>query len=83
VGGAVDGEIVGPDFSVNLEQLQTIFDQFDDFGWQAIGDGDPDGPHIWFEGIYRGREIYLRILARAPDDEEPGTKFDVNKKIWR
>jgi len=50
---------------------------------QAIGEHDPDGPHIWVEGIYRGREIYLRILARAPGDEEPGTKFDVNKRIWR
>ena len=83
VGGAVDGEIVEPDFSVDLEQLRTIFDHFDDFGWQAIGEHDPDGPHIWVEGYYREREVYLRILARAPEDEEPGTKFDVNKKIWR
>jgi hypothetical protein len=83
VGGAVDGEIMEPDFSLDLNQLRTIFDQVNDFGWQALGKNDPDGPHIWVEGIYRGREMYLRVLAVAPEDEEPGSKFDVNEKKWR
>jgi hypothetical protein len=83
VGGAADGGLFDPDFSLDLDQLQAVFEHVDDFGWRALGGFDPDGPHIWVEGIYQGRETYLRVLASAPEDEEPGTKFDVNENRWR
>jgi hypothetical protein len=83
VGGATDGAVVDADFSLDLEQLRNLFDQVADFGWRALGHYDPDGPHVWLEGVYRGRETLVQIMAVAPEDEEPGIKFDVNEKKWR
>jgi hypothetical protein len=71
VGGATDGAVVDADFSLDLEQLRKLFDQVADFGWRALGHHDPGGPHVWVEGVYRGRETLVQIMAVAPDDEEP------------
>ena len=77
LGGAHDGAVVAPGFTLDLEGLRAAFDRVDDFGWNALGLHDADGPHVWVEGEYRGREVWLRVLAQAPEDEDPGMKLDV------
>ena len=78
VGGAEDGEIVAPGFSLDLEGLRSLFERVDDFSWQALGFPQSEGPHVSIEGVYDGREVYMQILAYAPDDEEPGMRFDTS-----
>src|SRR5205085_9272692 len=80
VGGAHDGELVAPGFSLNLEELRSTFDSITDLGWNALELDYPEGPHIYIEGRFQGHEVYLEVLAYAPDDEEPGMKFDANKR---
>ena len=77
-GGAVDGEVVAPAYSLDLEMLRSAFKKIDDVHWIPHGFGpyDNEGSHISIEGIYRGQKVYLKVLAYAPDDEEPGMKLD-------
>ena len=28
------------------------------------------------DGVYQGHEVFVQVLAYAPDDEEPGMKLD-------
>ena len=78
IGGAVDGELVSPGFSLNLQELQSSFDEVTDVNWCAhdFGPQDFDGPHISIEGVYQGHHVYLIVLSEAPDDEEPGLRLD-------
>jgi hypothetical protein len=80
VGGAHDGAMVAPAFSLDLEQFRGCFDDVSDFGWNAIGVNDADGPHIHVEGKFQGREVFLQVLAYPPDDEEPGLKLDTTTR---
>ena len=77
VGGAVDGEVVAPGFSLDLEGLRAAFDRITDSGWQSLGFPHAEGPNVWIEGVFRGREVFFQVLAYAPEDEEPGMKLDV------
>jgi hypothetical protein len=80
VGGAADGAVVAPGFTLDLERLRAAFDQIDDLGWNALGWPDGDGPFVWVEGAFQGHSVFLRILAEAPEGEEPGAKLRVPKK---
>jgi hypothetical protein len=82
VGGAHDGDVASPGFSLDLQQLQTAFGQVDALVWnaQGLGPADPDGPCVSLEGLFEEHEVWLRILAYAPEDEEPGLKFDTNRR---
>ena len=78
VGGRHDGEVVSPGFSLDLEQVRSAFTRVDAVTWQAHPMGEQDeGPSISVEGEYAGREVWLRVLAFAPDDEVPGETFDL------
>ncbi|MCP4658686.1 MAG: hypothetical protein GY856_25015 [bacterium] len=79
-GGDVDGMIVSPGFSLDLEPLLAAFEQIADMRWSVYRYGlhGLDGPEISIEGVYEGNEIFLRILAEAPEDEEPGIKVDTS-----
>lgn len=79
VGGAVDGEVVAPGFSLDLGGLRALFQDVRDFSWNALG-WPNEGPHVSIEGVYQGNEIFLQILAQAPEDEEPGAKVDALPK---
>jgi hypothetical protein len=79
IGGADDGEIVAPAFSLDLAALKGVFDCLTAYSWEAIGLPDGEGPHISLEGVYQRHEVVVRVLAYAPEDEEPGTKFDTTK----
>lgn len=75
VGGAEDGAVVSPAYSMDLEHLRSLIGRVDDFGWNALGRPDGGGPFVWIEGNYQGQNILLRILAQAPEGEEPGAKL--------
>jgi hypothetical protein len=79
VGGAVDGAIVDPGYSLDLAALQEVFERIDALYWNTHGYHGSEPPFVSLEGIYEGREVYLRVLSAAPDGEEPGMKFQVNR----
>lgn len=83
VGGADDGEIVDPDFDLDLIRLRELFSSVADIGWSALGLDDEGGPHIWVEGAFRGQDVFLQVLSRAPEGEEPGMKLDTIRKRRR
>jgi hypothetical protein len=77
VGGRHDGEVVSPGFSVDLEAVRSAFTRVDDLSWQAHPLSEQDqGPCVSVEGEYAERQVWLRVLAYAPDDEGPGERFD-------
>jgi hypothetical protein len=76
LGGAVDGEVVVPGFSLDIEHLRSLFDQIEAVSWQSQGFPNDEGPRVSIEGIYHGHNVFLQILAYAPDDEEPRMKVD-------
>jgi hypothetical protein len=80
VGGAHDGAIVVPGFSLDVQALQALFEGVTALQWQAHGCGpdDEEGPHLSLEGTYQGHHVWLRVLAEAPDDEEPGLTLDTS-----
>jgi hypothetical protein len=81
VGGKHDGDVVSPGFSLDLEQVRSAFARIDEVSWQAHPQGEWDeGPYVSLEGEYAGRQVWLRVLANAPDDEEPGERFDTNRR---
>jgi len=80
IGGAVDGEVVVPGFSLDLEGLRAAFEVITDFGWQSLGFSQTEGPRVWIEGTFRGKELLLQVLAYAPEDEEPGMKLNVFRR---
>ena len=80
VGGAVDGEVVAPGFSLDIEQLRGLFDRLDAVAWQSLGFPDGEGPHVSVEGVYQGHEVFIQVLAYAPEDEEPGMKLDTTRR---
>ena len=79
VGGADDGAIIVPGFSLNVQELMSAFEEVADLHWQSQSSGphDNQGPNVSIEGIYRGHEVWLKVLAEAPEDEEPGFKVDL------
>jgi hypothetical protein len=83
VGGQHDGEVVVPGFSLDLEQLRERFDTVVALNWNALGLTYPEGPHVAIEGVFLGREVYLQVLAYAPEGEEPGLKLDVTRRRRR
>jgi hypothetical protein len=81
VGGRHDGEVVSPGFCLDLGQVLSAFTRVDDLYWQAHSGGDQDAaPYISIEGEYTGQQVWLRVLAFAPDDEGPGETFDTNQR---
>jgi hypothetical protein len=79
LGGAADGALVAPGFSLDLLQLQALFGRVDAVSWNTHGYHGSDAPFISVEGAYEGRDVWLRVLCAAPDDEEPGLKIKVSR----
>jgi len=77
VGGAEDGAVVLPGFSLDLQALLAHFDRVEACRWSPSGLGpyDPDGPCVSIEGLYQGHDVWLRVLAEPPEDEEPGLQL--------
>jgi hypothetical protein len=79
VGGRHDGAVVVPGFSLDLERFRETFDSIMDFGWNALGLKSEEGPSVYVEGVYEGREIFLQVLAHPPVDENLGMKLDTSE----
>ncbi|MBC8869804.1 MAG: hypothetical protein H8E44_10320 [Planctomycetes bacterium] len=79
LGGAVDGEVVAPGFTLDLEGLRSGFDRIADSRWNAFGLIPGEGPYLAVEGKFQGHDLFLRILAYAPDDEDPSIKVDCTR----
>jgi hypothetical protein len=75
IGGADDGGVVAPGFSLDLEELRSLFDRVDAYFWESLGLSDHEGPCVSIEGVYQDHEVFVQVLAYAPDDEEPGLKL--------
>ncbi|MEK6234551.1 MAG: hypothetical protein N2C14_07550, partial [Planctomycetales bacterium] len=75
MGGAQDGGTATPSFSVDLEAFRGVLDEVVDFGWEAHGHSETETPHVWLEGSHAGHNVLIRVLAFAPEDEEPGSKM--------
>jgi hypothetical protein len=69
VGGAKDGAIKKSCFGVQITEILDLFQNVTSCAWQAqvMADDDDLGPHISVEGIYKGRAVWLRVLAEAPE----------------
>jgi hypothetical protein len=80
IGGADGGDIVAPGFSLDLEELRGEFERVDAISWQSLGCPSGEGPHVSIEGVYQGHEVFIQVLAYAPEDEEPGMKLDTRKR---
>lgn len=80
VGGAHDGAIVVPGYSLDVQALQAVFECVTALHWHAhgVGPDDDDGPHLSLEGTYQGHGVWLRVLAEPPDDEKPGLHLDTS-----
>ena len=76
VGGAADGEVVTPGFTLDLQHVCSAFGRIDELKWDALGSPDGDGPQVSVEGLYGSEPVLLHIAARAPEDVEPGKSFD-------
>jgi len=77
-GGAEDGRIVAPAFSLDLEELRAEFERVDAVSWKSLGYPGGEGPHVSIEGVYQGHLVFVRVLAYAPEDEEPGMRLDTS-----
>ncbi len=75
VGGAMDGEVVAPGVSLDVEELRSAFERIDALAWHSLGFPSDEGPRFVVEGMYRGCNVLLQVLAYAPDDEEVGMKL--------
>jgi len=83
LGGADDGALAFPPFSLDLEQLRVTFARIDSTGWNSFGWYDEEGPFVWIEGSFQGHDVFLRVLAQAPEGEDPGAKLRVTRKDGR
>jgi hypothetical protein len=45
----------------------------------SLGHRYDEGPRLVIEGVCEGREVFLQVLAYAPEDEEPGMKLDLRR----
>jgi hypothetical protein len=68
-----------PGFFLDIQWLQSGFDEIVDVYWNTHGAGsqDQDGPFLAVEGRYEGHDVFLRVLAQAPDDELADDKFTI------
>lgn len=80
VGGPFDGRINASRFSVDLNGLQSLFQEGSEmFHWQALSMDHDDhlGPHVGIETVYKGHKVWIRIPATAPSQFEAGRHAQV------
>lgn len=84
VGGQRDGELRPARFACNVKAVLGLFDAIETIHWQTmmVSADDELGAHISIEGLYEGRSVWLRILARPPRRFEAGRLARVNEMSW-
>ncbi len=68
LGGAWDGKAVPTGLEVDIVKVSAAFDRQPAVFWQAerVLPEDELGPHLSFEGISRGNQVWLRVLQTPP-----------------
>ena len=88
LGGPEDGTVKQSRFAVRISEILDVFQSISNCTWQAhsIGENDDLGPHLAVEGTYKGRQVWLRILAQAPLQFPPRRVSPiaklVNDDVW-
>ncbi|MBL8816832.1 MAG: hypothetical protein JNL58_12430 [Planctomyces sp.] len=88
VGGPADGRRIPTGTQVDINLVKAAFDSEPTSYWQAeaIAEDDDLGNHLSFEGIARGHQVWLRILAKPPVWAGPGrvmhTTHGVIEDLW-
>ncbi len=83
VGGPEDGSVKQSPIGVRICEILDLFQSVNSCNWQAHSHGDEDdlGPHLSVDGSYKGRRVWLRILAQAPRRFPPRRVTVRNKLI--
>lgn len=79
IGGASDGAVVAPAFMLDLEQLRRSLEEITVLELNAPVVDGADGPAVYIEGVFEGRDVHAQILVRAPRGASPGLKVDVTR----
>ena len=58
--------------------MRFLFDRIDGSSWSTLG-SPAGGPPVPIEGVYQGHEVFLRVLAHATEDEDPGLNPDLSE----
>tara|TARA_R110002096_G_scaffold258894_1_gene452405 strand:+ start:1445 stop:1930 length:486 start_codon:yes stop_codon:yes gene_type:complete len=84
VGGPKDGTQTSSNFSLNLNGVYKLLDDVTEFRWQAlpVDEADDLGPHVSLVGTRDGHPVWLRILAQAPVNFEPGRFISAYDGNW-
>ena len=74
LGGVADGSFRPARFHFDMNGVAEIFDSITNFFWQPlfIDSEDDLGPHISIEGVYQGNAVWVRVLARSPENVSAG-----------
>jgi hypothetical protein len=80
VGGRHDGRVKPSPFALDLARLSWVLNDVERFHWQthSLGDSDDLGPHVSLEGTYEDHNVWLRILAEAPEQFPIGRRVDAS-----
>jgi len=79
VGGAHDGGLAAPGFTLDLRSIGAAFEWVGTTSWDPHGtcpENVDTGPCLSVEGEFAGRVVWLRVLAYAPEDVAPAAKVD-------
>ena len=84
-GGAQDGEHLVQGFSVDLNEMISLFDEMPEIHLDATlraSEHDPyDSPSVLLEGEIAGEPWLVRICTSPPRDAEPGVGTD-GVRFW-
>ncbi len=74
VGGPRDGTLVPCQIQLDVSHAAELFDSLPRISWQAgaVHEKEDLEQHVSFEGTVRGHAVWLRVLARAPEQAGPG-----------
>lgn len=74
IGGQHDGERISCLYMLDMLELLHIFDVVESATWQPhqLNDQDELRAHVAVTGYFEGRQVWLRILADAPERFAPG-----------
>lgn len=73
IGGPEDGSIKQATMGVRICDILNVFQNVNQCNWQSrtCATDDDLGPHLSIEGTYKGRMVWLRIVAQAPRQFPP------------
>jgi hypothetical protein len=57
-------------FQLDIEKLRGAFETVAGAGWDNRGPNDAGGSSFFIRGVFRGNEVFLRVLAGVPPKEE-------------